>query len=64
MSDDFSFADCEAVFGPENEERVDRSVAEAPRFSPEQILRGQRLFASFGVPRPADPAADAEGGAA
>ena len=59
MSGDFSFAYCEAVFGPEYEEIVDRSVDEAPPFSPEQILRGQRLFATFRVPRPADPASDA-----
>ena len=56
--DSFSFADCEATF-PGCAELVARAAAEAPRFSPEQILRGQRLFASFEVPPPADSAADA-----
>lgn len=54
----FSFEDAEATFGPECAELVERTVAEAPRFSPEQILCGQRLFASFGVP-PVESAADA-----
>jgi hypothetical protein len=59
----FSFADCEATF-PGCAERVDRAVADAPRFTPEQIIRGRALFATFRVPapRPADivrPAADA-----
>jgi hypothetical protein len=56
----FSFADCEATF-PGCAERVDRSVVNAPRFTPEQILRGKSLFATFRVPelRPADIAADA-----
>jgi hypothetical protein len=56
----FSFANCEATF-PGCAERVDRNVTEAPRFTPEQILRGKALFATFRVPapRPADIAADA-----
>lgn len=58
----FSFAECEAFFGPECAELVKRRAKEAPRFTPEQILCGQRLFASFPLPRrprPADTAADA-----
>ncbi len=55
----FSFADAEATFGPECAEIVERHAKEAPRFTPEQIVCGKRLFASFGVPRPADSAADA-----
>ncbi len=47
----FSFADCEAVFGPECAAIVERNVAEAPEFSPEQILAGRRIFASFLVLR-------------
>lgn len=56
----FSFAECEAMF-PGCAELVKRRVKEAPRFTPEQILCGQRLFASFPLPRrrPADTAADA-----
>ncbi|MEV7140704.1 hypothetical protein [Streptomyces tauricus] len=57
--DHFSTAECEAFFGPECTERVNRAAAEAPRFTPEQILRGKALFASFCLPqRPADSAAD------
>jgi len=52
----FSFADCEAVFGPECAELVEQRVKEAPRFTPEQILCGQRLFASFPLPRRPRPA--------
>ncbi|MFG2473553.1 hypothetical protein [Streptomyces fagopyri] len=48
----FSFADFEASFGPEGVERTDREAREAPRFTPEQILHGQRLFATFRVPQP------------
>lgn len=57
----FSFAACEAVFGPECAEIVERTVREAPRFTPEQIVCGKRLFASFAVPRPRseESAADA-----
>lgn len=59
-SEPFSTADCEAVFGPECAALKDREAREAPRFTPEQILRGKALFASFCVPqRPADSAADA-----
>jgi hypothetical protein len=56
----FSFADCEATF-PGCAERVERNVVSAPRFTPELILRGKALFATFRVPapRPADIAADA-----
>ena len=56
----FSFADCEATF-PGCAERVEADVTNAPRFTPEQILRGKCLFATFRVPqaRPADIAADA-----
>ncbi len=57
----FSFADAEATFGPQCKELVEQLVTSAPRFTPEQILRGQALFASFRPRRPADqqPAADA-----
>jgi hypothetical protein len=55
----FSIADAEEIFGPECAELVARRVAEAPRFTPEQILRGRQLFATFGIPRPADSATDA-----
>lgn len=48
----FSFADFEATFGPEAKARKDREAREAPRFTPEQILRGRRLFATFRVPQP------------
>jgi hypothetical protein len=56
----FSFADCEATF-PGCAARVEAEVANAPRFTPEQILRGRALFATFRVAsaRPAAPAADA-----
>lgn len=61
MSTPFSFADCEALFGPECAAIVERNAAEAPRFSPEQILRGRQIFASFCVPpRPADVASAAD----
>lgn len=61
MSDEpFSIADCEAIFGPEAAARKKREAREAPRFTPEQILRGKALFASFCVPqRPTDTAAEA-----
>lgn len=54
----FSTAECEALFGPECIERVNRAAAEAPRFTPEQILRGRAIFATFRIPKapPADPA--------
>lgn len=56
----FSFEDCEAEF-PGCAERVERSVIDAPRFTPERILRGKSLFATFCVPQntPASPAAEA-----
>jgi hypothetical protein len=56
----FSFADCEATF-PGCAARVEADVTNAPRFSPEQILRGKALWATFRVPSPrtADTAADA-----
>lgn len=60
MNGEFSTAECEALFGPECTAMKDREAREAPRFTPEQILRGKALFASFRVPqRPADTAADA-----
>ncbi|MGW3846881.1 hypothetical protein [Streptomyces fagopyri] len=55
------FADFEAKF-PGCAEIVERNVAEAPRLSPEQLLRGLPLFATFRVPPrtiPAEP--DEEG---
>ncbi|MEV0525982.1 hypothetical protein AB0I66_21335 [Streptomyces sp. NPDC050439] len=57
----FSFADCIATFGPEEDERKIREAREAPRFTQEQILRGRALWASLPLPspRPADSAADA-----
>lgn len=45
----FSFTACEARFGPECTERKAREAREAPRFTPEQILAGQRIFATFGL---------------
>lgn len=54
----FSFADAEATF-PDCAEIVERSVKEAPRFTPEQIACGQRLFASFGTAPIEDAPADA-----
>jgi hypothetical protein len=57
--DDFSLADAEALFGPENWECMGREVAAAPRFSPEQLEKFRALFATVRVPRPADDAADA-----
>jgi hypothetical protein len=57
----FSIADCEATFGAECVEWKAREAREAPRFTPEQILAGRRIFTTFRVPqqRPADTAADA-----
>lgn len=56
----FSFAACEAIFGPECAEIVERNVRDAPRLTPEQILRGRQIFATFRVPpKPAADAADA-----
>ncbi|MEU3280523.1 hypothetical protein [Streptomyces antibioticus] len=60
----FSFADCEATFGAECVEWKAREAREAPRFTPEQILAGRRIFATFRVPAPQparedSPAADA-----
>lgn len=48
-SEPFSAADCEAVFGPECAALKDREAREAPRFTPEQILRGKALFATFPI---------------
>lgn len=59
MSGDFSLADAEAIFGPDNWARIHREVADAPEFSPEQREKFRALFASVRVTRPADPAADA-----
>jgi hypothetical protein len=60
MSDGpFSLADAEALFGPENWERIGREVDEAPEFTPEQREKFRALFATVRVERPADPAADA-----
>lgn len=56
--DDFSLAEAEAFFGPENWERIRQQVAEAPEFSPEQRERFRALFASAPV-RATGPAADA-----
>ncbi|MEU0035113.1 hypothetical protein [Streptomyces sp. NPDC006333] len=53
----FSFADCEATFGPAAAEHKDREAREAPRFTPEQILRCRAIFATFRVP----PLAHTEG---
>ena len=50
--EDFSLAEAEAFFGPENWELVRRQVAEAPEFSPEQRERFRSLFASAPVPAP------------
>lgn len=57
----FSSAEFEAAFGAEGVARRKRNVAEAPSWSPEQLLAGRRIFASFCVPQPAaeSPAADA-----
>lgn len=57
----FSFADCEATFGPDAKPRKDREAQEAPRFTTDQILRLRALCATFRAPqaRPADSAADA-----
>lgn len=57
--EDFSLAEAEAFFGPENWERIRQQVADAPEFSPEQCERFRALFASAPVPAPR-PAADAE----
>ena len=61
MSDDgFSLAAAEALFGPENWERIGHAVDAAPEFSPEQIEKLRALFATIRIPRQADPpAADA-----
>lgn len=48
----FNLAEVEAKFGPECAAIVARNVAEAPRFTPEQILRGRQIFATFRVPAP------------
>ncbi|MFE5139255.1 hypothetical protein ACFRDV_16530 [Streptomyces fagopyri] len=48
----FSFADCEATFGPETKPRKDREADEAPRFTTDQILRLRTLCAPFRVPPP------------
>jgi hypothetical protein len=56
----FSFAACEAIFGPECMALVEEHVREAPRLTPEQILRGRQIFATFRVPPPAS-ADDAAG---
>lgn len=50
----FTFADAEATFGPQCTELIERLVTNAPRFTPEQILRGRVLFASFRPGRPTD----------
>lgn len=57
----FSFADCEATFGPEAKPRKDREAEEAPRFTTDQILRLRALCATFRAPqtRTEGPAADA-----
>lgn len=52
--DDFSLADAEALFGPENWERMGREVAAAPPFSPELREKLRALFATVRVERPAD----------
>jgi hypothetical protein len=54
----FSFADCEATFGAECVEWKAREAREAPRFTPEQILAGRRIFADFRTSKPR-PAAEA-----
>lgn len=56
--EEFSLADAEATFGPENWERIGHDVDAAPEFSPEQRERFRALFASAPVPKPR-PAADA-----
>jgi hypothetical protein len=55
----FSLAAAEALFGPENWERMGREVDAAPEFTPEQREKFRALFATVRVTRPADPAADA-----
>ncbi|MFF4552782.1 hypothetical protein [Streptomyces sp. NPDC001422] len=57
----FSFADCEATFGPEAKARKDREAEEAPRFTPDQIFRLRVLCAPLRAAhaRPAGIAADA-----
>lgn len=59
MSEPFSLADAEAVFGPEDWEHMGDDVAAAPKFTPEQVMALRALFAASRVVRPADPAADA-----
>lgn len=64
MNKPFSFADCEATFGAECVEWKAREAREAPRFTPEQILAGRRIFAGFRTTKPrsavaVEPAADA-----
>lgn len=56
--EEFSLAEAEALFGPENWERIRQDVADAPEFSPEQRERFRALFASAPVSKPR-PAADA-----
>ena len=55
---EFSLADAEATFGPEDWEQLCQGVAQAPEFSPEQREKYKALFASAPVPKPG-PAADA-----
>jgi uncharacterized protein with von Willebrand factor type A (vWA) domain len=55
---EFSLADAEATFGPENWEQLRQGVAAAPEFSPEQREKFRALFASAPLPKPG-PAADA-----
>lgn len=55
----FSLADAEALFGPENWERIRQSVADAPEFTPEQREKLRALFATVRIEQPANPAADA-----
>ncbi|MFD6998807.1 hypothetical protein ACFWA5_21615 [Streptomyces mirabilis] len=44
------FADFEVTFGHERCALVARNVAAAPRFTPEQILSGRAISATFRVP--------------
>jgi hypothetical protein len=59
MSDDFSLAEAEALFGPDNWERMGHEVDTAPEFTPEQREKFRALFATARLARPADSAADA-----
>jgi hypothetical protein len=51
MTDDFCMKCTEELFGPEAIEKIEREVAAAPPFSPEQVEKFRALFRTVRVVR-------------